>query len=213
MNWRWGERLGFLVLFLTLISLAITITINFQPLYHWDIDALNILDYTSVDKKTLMENYRLLLNFLNTPWNHTLALPDFPMSEAGAGHFYDVKKLFLLNYGVLLVTIIPSGWFIWKLKKEQRLWRLFRPMQWGMFVPLIFGLFMFMGFDTFFVKFHELFFTNDDWLFNPATDPIINVLPEQFFMHCFILFFVLIEGFFFVGMWIGRRELKRSSDR
>jgi integral membrane protein (TIGR01906 family) len=70
---------------------------------------------------------------------------------------------------------------------------------------------MFVGFDTFFIKFHELFFSNDDWLFNPATDPIINVLPEQFFMYCFILFFILIEIFFLVPFLLGRRELKRSS--
>jgi integral membrane protein (TIGR01906 family) len=148
---------------------------------------------------------------LNNPWNQTLALPDFPMSEAGAGHFYDVKKLFLLNYSVLAVTIIPTGIFLGYLQKNRRFWRMLLPTQIGMLAPVVFGFFMFVGFDTFFIKFHELFFSNDDWLFNPATDPIINVLPEQFFMYCFILFFILIEIFFLVPFLLGRRELKRSS--
>ena len=51
-----------------------------------------------------------------------------------------------------------------------------------------FGFFMLIGFDQFFIAFHGLFFNNDAWLFNPLTDPIINALPEAYFMHCFILF-------------------------
>ena len=126
-------------------------------------------------------DYHLLLDFLNKPWVTELSLPDFPMSQAGAGHFYDVKKLFLLDYGILLLTIIPSWLFLRHLKNTKR-------------------------FDRFFVKFHELFFTNDDWLFDPVTDPIINVLPETFFMHCFVLFFLLIESFFLVFFLLGRRQ-------
>ena len=206
----WWERLGILSLILTLISLAIACTINFTPLYSWDVEQYHLLDYTTVSKDVLMANYHQLIHFLNNPWNHTLALPDFPMSESGASHFYDVKKLFVLNYIVLIVTIVPSIYFFVRLVKNKRLWRLMRPMQWAMLVPILFGFLMALGFDRFFVTFHEVLFSNDDWLFNPATDPIINVLPEQFFMHCFILFFVLIEVFFFVCYWLGRRELKRA---
>ncbi|WP_252897795.1 lipoprotein intramolecular transacylase Lit [Amylolactobacillus amylophilus] len=38
-----------------------------------------------------------------------------------------------------------------------------------------------MNFDAFFVFFHGIFFHNSDWLFDPVTDPIINVLSENFF--------------------------------
>ena len=191
----WIERLGMLCLFLFLISLAITVTINFRWLYHFDIQQLN---------------YGLLLDFLNNPLNTTLALPDFPMSAAGAGHFYDVKKLFLLNYGVLLVTLIPSFMLLRSFWKNDQRWRLLRPLQWGMLLPIFFGFLMAIGFDRFFVTFHEIFFNNDDWLFDPVTDPIINVLPETFFMHCFILFFVLIELFFFVIYWWAKQSQKKT---
>ena len=79
-----------------------------------------------------------------------------------------------------------------------------------MFVPIVLGFFMAIGFDRFFILFHETIFNNEDWLFNPATDPIINVLPEQFVMHSFILFFVLIELFFALFIFIGKRELKKE---
>ena len=199
----WIERLGMLCLFLFLISLAITVTINFRWLYHFDIQQLNILE-------ELIKNYGLLLDFLNNPLNTTLALPDFPMSAAGAGHFYDVKKLFLLNYGVLLVTLIPSFMLLRSFWKNDQRWRLLRPLQWGMLLPIFFGFLMAIGFDRFFVTFHEIFFNNDDWLFDPVTDPIINVLPETFFMHCFILFFVLIELFFFVIYWWAKQSQKKT---
>jgi integral membrane protein (TIGR01906 family) len=206
----WLERLGLVCLFLFLISLAITLTINSRWLYYFDIKQLNILDYTTVTREELIKNYGLLLDFLNNPFNTTLALPDFPMSESGAGHFYDVKKLFLLNYGVLLATIIPSGLVLRSFWKNNQRWRLIRPFQWGMLLPIFFGFLMAIGFDRFFVTFHEIFFSNDDWLFNPVTDPIINVLPESFFMHCFILFFVLIELFFFLIYWWAKRGHQKT---
>lgn len=203
------ELLGLTSLFLALISLAIAITINFRPLYVFDISHLNILDWVDMSEETLLKNFDQLMAFLNNPFNQTLALPDFPMSAAGRGHFVDVKKLFLLDYGVLLVTILPAIFYLRHLQKSARLYKLVRPFQWGMGLPVVLGALMAVGFDTFFVKFHELFFANDDWLFDPATDPIINVLPEAYFMHCFILAFLLLELFFLVMVIIGRRSLKR----
>ena len=44
-----------LCLFLFLISLAITVTINFRWLYHFDIQQLNILDYTDISKEELIK--------------------------------------------------------------------------------------------------------------------------------------------------------------
>ena len=47
-RWRWLEYAGLFSLFLTLISLAVGVTINFRPLYVFDIGHLHILDYTSL---------------------------------------------------------------------------------------------------------------------------------------------------------------------
>lgn len=200
---------GLVSLFLFLLTLAITITINFRPLYRFSIQRFDLLAISGLDQGTLLKNFDQLMDFLNKPWITSMNLPDFPMSAAGYGHFVDVKYLFLLNYAVLLVTVIPAVAYLLYLKRNGRLWQLVRPFQWGMGVPVILGFLMAIGFDTFFVKFHELFFSNDDWLFDPATDPIINVLPEGFFMYCFILAFVLLEVFFFLMVLIGRRSLRK----
>lgn len=209
-NKKWIEYGGILCLFLTIISLSIGVAINFRPLYVFDIGHLNILDYTILGKEQLLENYDKLLVYLNNPFQQTLSLPDFPMSASGLHHFHEVKLLFLLNYAIFLLTVIPSILFLRQLKKEKRIWRLIRPFQIGMAVPVFIGFFMLIGFDRFFIVFHEILFNNEDWLFNPATDPIINVLPEQFFMHSFILFFIVLELLFALVIFAGKRELKKG---
>ena len=41
--------------------------------------------------------------------------------------------------------------------------------------------------------FHALFFPGkDNWLFNPYTDEIINILPQEFFMNCAILILAIL---------------------
>lgn len=205
-----GNFFQWLCLFLTIISGTIAITINFRPLYVFDIGHLDILSYTEVSREVLLKNFDKLMAFLNNPFNHTLSLPDFPMSASGAQHFYDVKTLFLVDYAVLLVTMVPTILLLRRLLKTGTLWKLVRPFQLGMFVPLAVGLVMAAGFDTFFIKFHQLFFSNDDWLFDPVTDPIINVLPEDFFFHCFVLFFVLLELCFLIGIFAGKWQLKKE---
>lgn len=208
-SWIWFENAGIALLMVCILALSITITINFQPLYVVDINYLSILNYTELDKATLLKNFGELMSYLNNPFNRTLNLSDFPMSTNGAFHFYEVKRLFMLCYGVLFLTSISSFFTIKHLNKNRRLWRLIKPFKWGMLIPVMFGLLMVFGFDQFFVSFHGIFFNNNDWLFDPATDPIINVLPEVFFMHCFILFFILLELFLFFGVVFGKRELKK----
>ncbi|MGL4483083.1 MAG: TIGR01906 family membrane protein, partial [Lactococcus garvieae] len=77
--------------------------------------------------------------------------------------------------------------------------------------PLFIGLVAaLIGFDNFFIYFHEIFFRDDTWLFNPDTDPIINVLTENYFMFTFILFVVLFEFIFFFLYWSGNKRLQKK---
>lgn len=38
------------------------------------------------------------------------------------------------------------------------------------------------NFSKYFVMFHHIFFNNDLWILDPATDLLINIVPEPFFM-------------------------------
>ncbi|MGX7205456.1 TIGR01906 family membrane protein [Enterococcus pingfangensis] len=210
MKSKWLERLGLICLLLTLLTLAITLTINARWLYRFDIGQLNLLDYTMLSEKELLHNFDQLMRYLNLPWIENLQMTDFPVSTSGAKHFYEVKRLFLLNYGLLLATVIPSGFYLRHLLKQKRLWALIQPFRIAVAAPIVIAFMMAVNFDQFFILFHGVLFNNDAWIFDPATDPIINVLPETFFLHCFILFFVLLELFYLLPIYFGKRALKKE---
>ncbi|MER1955432.1 MAG: TIGR01906 family membrane protein [Desemzia incerta] len=184
---------GIAMIFLWIVSFSVMVTINFTPLYAFDVDFFDIPERVGLSKPVIMENYHILLDYLNKPWVSELNMPNFPSSKSGLFHFYEVKRLFLLDYGILLVTTVASFFYLRFLKQTKRNWVLLRPFMLGIFAPLVILFLIAANFDQLFVLFHQVFFNNDAWIFNPSTDPIIMALPEGFFMHCFILAFVLIE--------------------
>jgi integral membrane protein (TIGR01906 family) len=60
-----------------------------------------------------------------------------------------------------------------------------------------------LDFERAFVIFHQLFFSGkDNWIFDYRTDPIITMLPEEFFRNCAIL--ILAGILIGCGLLIGR---------
>ena len=156
----------------------------------------------------LFHNYRELMAYLNFPWVPTLSLSNFPVSTSGAQHFADVKILFELAWGLLIISAPLAIRFWRQLKQSKQRARLYYPSQIAAVVPLVILGLAAIDFDQFFVTFHHLFFQNNNWLFDPATDPIILVLPESFFAYCFGLAFLIFEGLMMVGLIYGRRAVK-----
>lgn len=202
-----------IVLLIFLLTLSITLTINARWLYVFDLTHLNIAESVGMTSKDILANYDQLMRYLNYVWVNPLHMADFGTSESGAFHFYEVKQLFQLNYGLFLLTILPSIWYVRSLIKTNELWSLVRPIQWLLTGISVLVFFMIVGFNQFFVLFHEVFFNNDDWLFDPFTDPIITVLPQDYFMHCFILFFVFFIFFLMLLLCLGRRQFNRFSTK
>ncbi len=209
-----GQKLkyffGYVAMFLLVLSASIAFTINFTPLYSFDIDYLNIEQMTGLSKDIILDNYRILMQYLNLPWITELKMPDFPASESGLFHFYEVKQLFLLDYAILGVSAVVTGLFLRMVKKEQGYWRMMNPLRLMIAAPLAALAIIFMNFDRLFVAFHGVFFNNDAWIFDARTDPIILALPQDFFMHCFVLVFVLLElVLVLVYSWV-RRKVKTT---
>lgn len=209
-----GQKLkcffGYVAMFLLVLSASIAFTIIFTPLYSFDIDYLNIEQMTGLSKDIILDNYRILMQYLNLPWITELKMPDFPASESGLFHFYEVKQLFLLDYAILGVSAVVTGLFLRMVKKEQGYWRMMNPLRLMIAAPLAALAIIFMNFDRLFVAFHGVFFNNDAWIFDSRTDPIILALPQDFFMHCFVLVFVLLElVLVLVYFWV-RRKVKTT---
>lgn len=201
MKYKARDYFGFLSIFILILTLAITLTIWAIPLYKFSLNHLNIPETVGLSFDKIMHNYYELLRYLHFPWVKTLTLPDFPVSASGAFHFYEVKLLFYANYIALLLSGISSFFYLRKLKERNTLWKLAQPFQIAIFLPFVLLMILMIDFNWMFETFHAILFNNDAWLFNPATDPIINVLPQEYFMYCFILAFTLIEGSFISGYY------------
>lgn len=203
-TFKWSHLLGKTSLFLTMLTLSIALTILFVPLFEWSLYIGNIPEQVGMRHETIMENYYVLLRYLHAPWINELHMPDFPTSTSGAFHFYEVKVLFGINYAVLFLSGICSIYYVKYLKKQQYLWSLKQPFKVAIAVPIALTIFLAFSFDYMFVLFHQILFNNEDWLFNPATDPIITVLTQDFFMYCFLFAFILLESMLVGGYLIGK---------
>ena len=71
------------------------------------------------------------------------------------------------------------------------------------------GIVISTDFDFFFIRFHQFFFNNNDWLLNPASDNLINLLPERFFIDTgirILITFLIAAGLLCaLSVWIHRR--------
>lgn len=210
MRYKLRDYLGIIILIISIITLAIALTIWAIPLFKFSLTHLNVAERVGMSFDTIMENYYVLLRYLHFPWIEQLVLPNFPVSASGAFHFYEVKLLFYLNYGLLFLSTIGSFFYLKKLKEINGFWRLEPVFKMAILIPFLLLFVLAIDFDWLFVKFHEVVFNNDAWLFNPQTDPIINVLTQEFFMYSFVLFFVLIEFFFIASSFYFKKRNKKS---
>ena len=200
-------KLTFGASLLFLLSLAILVTIYLAwILYPFEISWLNLTNRVHLKSDIIQYNFHILMDYLTNPFNPVLEMPDFPSSESGLHHFVVVKGLFHLAQGVAIVTL-PIFYLFWKQVIQKGFLSLYRR---GLLImlslPLVLGLVgVFIGFDQFFTLFHQILFVGDDtWLFDPAKDPVILILPEDFFLHAFLLFFCLYElifGFVYLISW------------
>ena len=174
---------------LFLLSLSILLTIYLAWfMYPQEISWLNLSNRVPFQPQTIQHNFNVLMDYLTNPLNQALKMP----------HFAVVKGLFHLAQGVAIVTL-PIFYLFWKQVIQKGFLFLYRR---GLLImlslPLVLGLVgIFIGFEQFFTLFHQILFVGDDtWLFDPAKDPVILILPEDFFLHAFLLFFCLYELIF-----------------
>ena len=144
-------------------------------------------------------------------------------SQSGADHFADVRGLFLLDLRVLAGTLIllAAALAVCKVKGVRPHLFLGRgPGFWAAAglgaVFLTVGGLAALDFDRAFVVFHSVFFPGkDNWIFDWRTDPIILLLPQDFFRNCAILILALLlawcAALIGADLWLGRRREQRNS--
>lgn len=146
--------------------------------------------------------------------------PDFaagvlPFSAEGASHFADVRVLFILDLAVLAVTLLFLLGLWIACCRRTALPRLAgrTPGFWAACglggIILIVAALAATDFDRAFTIFHGVFFPGkENWLFDPATDPVILLLPEEFFRNCAIAIAASLLLLCLVLVLTGRKQKK-----
>ncbi len=76
------------------------------------------------------------------------------------------------------------------------------------FVPVMCFLLFFTDFHKAFYGMHHIFFRNNNWIFDAASDPVITILPERYFLCCGVgICVLLLVGA--VGIVLVRRYFDR----
>ena len=102
-----------------LLALSILVTIYLAwGFYYFDIDWMHLMDYVIIGKTELWHNFNVLMQYLTFPWVGHLAMPDFPSSESGLKHFHDVKWLFHLVQGLVILLAYPAATSLWRNVKK-----------------------------------------------------------------------------------------------
>lgn len=196
---------GVICIYLAIISSSITMSIRFKPLFLYDVKKFDIPNTIGVSYDKIVKNYDELMNYLNNRKVPTLSMSDFKSSEEGLIHFKEVKKLFSLNYTINVISLLGSSIFLIYLFINGIVKKLKRPLIILFLCPIILTSIFLLNFDRAFTMFHKIFFRNDYWLFDPDLDPIINILPQEFFMHSFIFIIILIELFVLILLVISKK--------
>lgn len=131
-------------------------------------------------------------------------------------HMADVKVLFLAGLFVrraALIALIACVAALLLLKTKLREITAFVTLKTFLvfdMISLIIVALASQDFTKYFTMFHQIFFNNDLWLLDPATDLLINILPEGFFIdiaiEILLVFLVLqIVTVLLSFLWKGKR--------
>lgn len=186
-------NLIFSVIFSVLIIITIVkFTVGFKQLYYFDINYLNIPILSGLSKEEIKENYDYMIDYNLGKDNREFELPTIKSSKQGKIHFEEVRDIFqsmnkmfnillLLSIIGVIINILDKNIEILKMTSKTLI-----------LLPMILMLPIVINFSGSFVLFHKIMFDNDYWIFDPSLDPVINILPEEFFFHAGVMILILI---------------------
>lgn len=172
---------------LFIISAAVVMALNFRPLYEADIDNYNLTEVSGLSREDILENYQAVIDYNNLGGPETLEFPTLAMSDSGRIHFEEVRVIFhAIEYTCIICGIITIAALTITIRKKWLSYRLWT----GVFtiaLPAAVGIMAAVSWESFFVFFHKIMFNNDYWIFDSISDPVINILPDGYFLHCLIM--------------------------
>lgn len=146
--------------------------------YQYEFEKLNVYDKFASGKPEILLNQTFM--FLKGQIDEVDGF-----NERENLHLMDVKKILEISsvlFAVFAIFIFSSYFYLRKHNKKL----LYKEFFYGGIITILFILllllFVFINFDFTFTLFHELFFSPGTWMFNPETELLKRLFPDQFFI-------------------------------
>jgi integral membrane protein (TIGR01906 family) len=204
-----------------LVATSIRIAANSPELYSYGFNKYNISQVTGLAPAELNKVITGLISYFNSKQMYINLVvtkdgkPFTLFNEREAVHLKDVKGLFRLDYWLLIGTLIFTliygsiSYTVWK-DKRRFAWGLAGGGILTIGLVVILGIVISTDFDQFFYNFHLISFSNSLWLLDPATDYLIMLFPQGFWMDAAVfctgataLLALILVG---TGWWRLRKE-------
>ncbi len=174
-------------LLLLFIGAGLAVTLSCRSLYTSGIEEWRLDEISGLSRETIVRNYDVMMDWTSPFHRESLKLPDLTLSPSAAQHFAECKPLFDFFLIAGAVSLPVCVWLTVHFIRAKRWGNIAAAGIISLAIPVVFVLPALIDFDMLFVIFHKIFFNNDMWLFDPAVDPVINILPEAYFMRCALL--------------------------
>ena len=198
-----------LVLSLFIITSVINFTVKFKEIYYFDINYLNIPILSGMNEEEIKLNYDYLIDYNTSKKNMNFKLPTLESSIQGKIHFEEVRnifqKLFIVNK-ITLILVLIGVYICFKYKNVDVLKYSALTL---ITLPILISIPIIINFEKSFEIFHRLFFNNDYWIFDPTIDPVINMLPAEFFLHEGILVLGITFFISILMLFIYKKAIKK----
>ena len=179
-----------------ILSLSIAVPILYRPFYYSEIKTLKIEEKTGYSYEDIKEAYDDVIDY-TTSLNKKYKTGKLKYTEEGKSHFRDCKILFMFDFlilGISGVIIVIKKIFFNNIKIKN-----YNISFWSSilllfsFLSIVIG-YLILGFDRSFSLFHKIMFLGKtNWILDIDTDEVVNILPNEFFIHCAILVISLIS--------------------
>lgn len=135
------------------------------------------------------------------------------LNDADRAHMLDVRRVFtgfwVLVFAGLVTLAIAFRWAR-GVETGARAWRAVRNGARGLAVVIaVAGVFAVFAFDAAFEVFHRLFFSGGSYTFDPATDKLVQLFPEQFWSETAIAVGVVVMAVALLTAWQAGRRAAR----
>lgn len=174
------------------IFIAIIFLLLNRDFYYLHIKYLDLVEKTGYSLENIKINYNYILDYFLSFSNKDFNLPTLPYSTQGKIHFEEVKNIFNLAFllGIIILIALIIIFYYYYKKKDSTFLK--KSSINSIIITILISIIGHFNFDKSFTIFHKMFFNNDYWIFDPKKDPIINILPQEFFRNCSILIIIFI---------------------